>query len=70
MYAIGNEELEHLPPLGETVECPHCGGTHKVEYGVNKDTGETTTTIAFYTCGDDVYLCGISGKYISFTVVV
>lgn len=65
MFAIGNDELG--PPIGETVECPHCGGTHRVEYGekVLKDgTKEPSRLLGFYRCGGHAYLCAIGGMSI------
>ena len=61
MFSIGNEELEALPVLGKTIECPHCGEVHDVQYGKGSD-GRETNAIAFYKCGEVLYLCGIGGR--------
>jgi len=50
--SIGNNEIEKLPPLGDTIVCWVCGEEHKVESG----------KLAFFKCGDKSYLCGIDGK--------
>lgn len=53
MIAIGNEEIDKLPPLGKTVKCWICGKRHKVK---------SVSTLAFFYCGKSTYLCGINGK--------
>ena len=60
--AVGNEELGG--PLGDTVVCPRCRKTHPVEHGTDARTGQPTTLLAFYRCGDRVYLAGINGRRI------
>jgi len=67
MLAIGNEEIEIAPELGDTIVCPRCNMRHPVEYGekVHKDGTRTPSTLlAFYKCGKKSYLCGINGKNI------
>jgi hypothetical protein len=65
MYAIGNEELEQLPEIGESVLCPRCGQLHPVQYGERVLPGgnkEPSKTLAFYKCGEKSYLAAINGK--------
>lgn len=65
MFAIGNEELNGVPELGETIRCSICGDEHEVEYGdlVQSDgTKVPTRMLAFFSCGGKSYLCGIDGK--------
>jgi hypothetical protein len=65
MFAVGNEELNAAPELGETIKCLICGEVHEVEYGdlVKPDgTKAPTKMLAFFSCGDKSYLCGIDGK--------
>ena len=62
MLMIGNDELKE--PLGNAIECPHCGQQHPIEYGeeVLKDgTKKPSKLLAFYMCGDKAYLAGING---------
>jgi hypothetical protein len=64
-FAIGQGELGVSPDIGETIECGHCGKTHKVEYGesVLPDGRKVPSkTLAFYICNGSTYLCGINGK--------
>ena len=61
MFAIGNDELKRAPRLGTSIKCDKCGQEHPVEYGKDKD-GIETGMLAFYKCGDKMYLCGINGK--------
>lgn len=67
MFAIGNDELEKMPSVGDTITCPHCGEQHAVEYGREwlDDGWRESKAIAFYKCGDTTYLCGIKGKLIN-----
>ena len=65
MIAVGNEELNAAPELGETIRCLICGEIHEVEYGslVQPDgTKAPTKMLAFFSCGGKSYLCGIDGK--------
>jgi hypothetical protein len=65
MFAIGNEEIDAAPVLGETVSCWICGKEHHISYGdiVNKDGTKTPSKlIAFFKCGKQTYLAGIDGK--------
>jgi hypothetical protein len=65
MLAIGVDELKE--PLGDTIQCPQCGGTHEVMYGekvLPDGTKEPSKLLAFYKCGEHSYLCGIDGRAI------
>ncbi len=67
MFAIGNDELEKADNLGDFILCDKCGERHLIDYGeeVMKDgTKKKTKLLAFYKCGDKVYLAGINGKKI------
>jgi hypothetical protein len=64
MFAIGNNELELLPPLkaGQRIVCPaKCGKRHTVKNGKNED-GSECTVLQFVSCGKKAYLVGIDGK--------
>ena len=64
MISIGENELQGLPRLGETIICPHCGKMHKVKYADRVlDNGEKVKdkTLAFITCKGNDYLIGIDG---------
>jgi hypothetical protein len=66
--AIGNNDLGD--PIGETITCPHCGGTHEIEYGTKKtlqadgtwSEAVTSKLLGFYKCGDDLYLASLNGR--------
>jgi hypothetical protein len=65
MLAIGNDELEKKPNLGDFILCKKCGQRHIVEYGdkVNADgSKEKCKIIAFVKCGENIQLVGINGK--------
>lgn len=66
MYAIGDDELDKKPPLGKTVKCKLCGKRHRVEYGTTEVNGVKVESklFAFFSCGKNTYLAGISGKAI------
>ena len=64
-FAIGNNELEKLKPVGETAKCPKCKKRHKVEYGKKKMPDghyEETKMLGFVKCGEDSYLVSVNGK--------
>lgn len=64
MLAISNEELrklKDLPPAGELIACPNCGQDHPLVHGVDQH-GNPTDTLAFVTCGTQIYLVGVEGK--------
>lgn len=62
-FAIGNDELQKMPPLkiGEAILCPHCGEAHIVCGGTNTRTGKEDDTLLFYTCDGVSYLAGVKG---------
>jgi len=66
MFAIGNDELAKLPPLGEKIKCKRCGRKHKVLYGKKKVDNKLVESklLAFYHCKGVSYLAGIEGKEI------
>lgn len=67
MLAVGNDELDKAPPIGDFILCISCGRRHIIKYG-NKvlpdGTLEPSKTLAFYKCGESLYLAGIDGKRI------
>ena len=65
MFSISNEELIKASEIGETIICPYCNNKHKIEYGekVLPDGSRVTSKIiAFYRCGDKIYLAAVNGK--------
>jgi len=66
MLVIGNEELDHAPPLGSTIHCPHCGEDHEVLRSKRAEPGreEEDGSLQYYNCGGKAYLCGINFKAI------
>ena len=61
--AIGNDELGE--ELGDTIVCPMCGQSHAIEYGheiLDDGTRIPSNLLAFYKCGDNVYLAGVKGR--------
>jgi hypothetical protein len=62
--SFSNQELKDKPSLkkGDLVRCKNCDGEHEVKCGKDKETGEETDLLMFYTCGDTSYLAGVSGK--------
>lgn len=66
MLAFGNGELKDRPNIkkGMQVICPNCGELHTVVLGKD-DKGRETNLLMFIKCGEDVYLVGAHGKYIS-----
>ena len=62
---VGNEELARSTDLGMTVKCWMCGKDHAVEYGKkqNEDgSWSESKLIAFMTCKEKAYMCGVNGK--------
>jgi hypothetical protein len=67
MLTIGNDELEKNAAIGEMIDCPHCGEIHPIQYGnevMEDGTKKPSKLLAFYKCGDEIYLAGIAGKRI------
>jgi len=65
ILAIGNNELEGQPDIGETTACWMCGRRHPVEYGskiLENGTEIPSKLLAFFKCNGETYLCGINGK--------
>lgn len=58
--------------IGLDVQCPRCGETHPLEYGTSRhlqkngewSSPEPSKNLAFYKCGENVYLAGVGGKYL------
>jgi hypothetical protein len=62
---VSNEELASKPDIGDTIICKKCGGEHDISYGekvLDDGTKAPSKSLAFYKCGDEVYLAGINGK--------
>jgi hypothetical protein len=67
MLRVSGEEFEKAPPLGKTVKCWICGEEHEVVYGEQRmpdGTYKPNNVLAFFQCGEELYLCGIAGKEI------
>ena len=67
MLAIGDNELQDAPDIGETIECPYCGETHAIRYGdkiLEDGTKIPSKLLAYYICCGKSYLAGINGKSI------
>lgn len=65
VLAISNDEIAALSPLGKTVRCWICGSDHDVDppaVARSADGTEEPSVLAFMTCGEKTYLCGIKGK--------
>ena len=65
MFAIGNDEIEAAPKLGDFILCSMCGERHKIKYGktiLPDGTKKPSKLLAFYKCGKNNYLAGINGK--------
>jgi len=65
MFTIGNDELDKAEPLGDFILCNKCGNRHIIKYGdkvLPDDTLKPSKSLAFYNCGEKLYLAGIDGK--------
>jgi len=64
-FAVGNGELDGNKKLkkDDLIDCPHCSQKHSVKLSKN-EAGEEVSTIMYYNCGENSYLCGIGGKVI------
>ena len=68
--AVGANELGD--DLEDTVRCPKCGKSHPLEYGTSRRLLPDNTwteskpdkSMAFYHCGDRLYMAGVGGKYL------
>ena len=62
-FAVGNDELKNQKEVGKFAICPHCKKSHKVNYGIDKATGEESKTLGFVNCGKNgSYLVSVGGK--------
>ena len=64
--AFGNDELAVMPEApadGSPVECPHCGGTHPLNYATDS-SGAKTSLIGSVRCGEASYLVMVAGKIV------
>ena len=67
MFTVSNDELEKAPNIDETIICPKCNKEHKIEYEekILPDGSKIASKLlAFYRCGDTIYLAGVNGKSI------
>lgn len=67
MFAIGNNELENNPRVGNYEQCPVCGEMHEVKYGykINEDGSKTLSkNFAYVKCPktDEAFLVGFHGR--------
>jgi len=65
MLTIGNDELDALPRIGDTVQCWKCGKLHPVRYGeriLPDGTREPSRVLGYFTCRGKAYLCSVAGK--------
>lgn len=65
MFAISQDEIDRLPPLGKTIKCTRCGKRHKVSFAeaIKSDgTRVKDDFLAFVKCGKKSYLVGIAGR--------
>jgi len=62
-FAIGNYELQDQPEVheGDMIICPHCGDSHQLEAGTNKDRNKNEI-ILIYRCGENMYLAAVNCK--------
>ena len=61
--AIGTDELGGA--IGDTVDCPHCGGVHGVQHAEALDANGNVIgrgSLSWYKCGDTAYIAGIGGR--------
>jgi len=68
MISFSNQELADAPSayIGQEINCPHCGRTHILVGGVDKD-GKETDTLLFYKCFSGTpYLGAVNGRLIHF----
>ena len=65
--AVGNGELDGLPPIEEVITCPHCGAEHEIKYGnrILDDGSRVPSDLAYYNCGEKTFLAGMGGKNIT-----
>jgi hypothetical protein len=66
MISFGNRELEECPEAHEglIVHCGICGGEHPLECTTLSATGEKTTDLMFFRCGDKQYLGAVNGRVV------
>lgn len=67
MLVIGNDELDKADLLGDFILCNKCGERHIIKYGdevLSDGTLKPSKLLAFYKCGETLYLAGINGKSI------
>ena len=68
MFAIGNNELKELKPVGLFVKCKQCGKKHNVRYGkivLPDGIKVPTKMLGFINCGKESYLVSVNGKLLN-----
>lgn len=66
MISFSEEELANLPDayIGQEINCPHCGRTHILIGGADRD-GIETNDLLFYKCFSEVpYLGAVNGRLV------
>ena len=68
MDSLNDDILDTLPTMaeGDSVQCQGCHQDHKVQCGVDIDSGMKSNMIMYYQCPEDekVYICGAKGRSI------
>lgn len=60
---FGNDTLRVQPVLniGDSINCPKCGGQHTV-HGGKDEQGKETNLLLIYNCGEKSYMAGLAGR--------
>ena len=64
-FAISNDEIEKLKPIGKMAKCPNCNKQHKIKFGhkiLPNGEKELYTGMGFVNCGKKSFLVSINGK--------
>lgn len=65
MLAIGNDELDEAPPIGNFILCHACGKRHRVHYSneiLNDGSKVPSKLLGYYKCQGKSWLTAINGK--------
>ncbi len=64
IVSFSQEQIAKQPKIsvGDDIVCPHCDGEHMTYPTIDPATGDESTYVLFYRCGDNTYLAAIGDR--------